>query len=254
VRTLYPEPPHLTIAVWSDQSEDVTFAKLCELVQRHGCVPLNRVQTVPRDRTFEWISDLADVMSEVDTDRAGFADLVVGADPARRPVRAGFSHKKFGTVLVEYLGAPAGERHPMAVSLGAGALGLPEQLWSRADRSAADKIVRWSKAILEDMTETNPVRYGAIGVEFTLATPAHLGDDSLGLTTELFVSGELLATAPAVDAGLRDLFGAVGLTEWRKGLFVAGWAPFNERHVSIDDLAEARRRCRQLLARAVRLR
>jgi len=238
------------VALYCDISEADVFARMGDLLVRNGCEPLGLVETVPWDREFEYVSDLAEVIDSAHLDRARFRRVVAGDDPARRPVRAGYTQRSTGTTVLEYLGAAPGDRHPVAVSVSAGALGIPPQLWSRADRAAARKLADRTRDLLAEAALECQAGYGGIGVELSLASPARLGKDRRGLSTELFVGSPVLTRHPWLDRELRDAYGG-GVSEWAAGLFCAGWAPYRPDGTTIENPGEVVQRCGTLLRRAV---
>jgi hypothetical protein len=231
---LYPEPPHLTIAVYPEAPESECFAVACGIVEQADCEPSGTVETAPWDMEFELRSDLAGRSSILDLPDDQFRSVVAGNDRSRRPVRAGYRGGPGAVVLVEYLAAPRNDRHPIAVSISAEALGIPTEMWGKQERTSASKSSRWALRILQEISMRTPVAYGAIGIEYSLATPSELASGDSGLPSEVFVSKELASIAPGItDALERDFQGGV-VVEWPIGWFYSGWAPFNTENVSIQ--------------------
>ncbi len=162
---LYPEPPHLTIAVYPGLDEVECFANVCALVEEADCTPNGVVEVLPWDRTFEYRSDLADVIQRLRVDGGRHAAIMAGDPATGRPVRAGFAHRKLGVVVAEYLAAPSGDQHPIGVSLGAGALGVPRDLWKGSDRAKASQLAQWSTDLLRVTSASGIALYGGIATK-----------------------------------------------------------------------------------------
>lgn len=229
----YPEPPHLTISLYPESTESECFASVCDVVGRAGCVPSGAVEVVPWDITFELRSELAGRSSVMDLSSGQFQHFVSGGDPAWRPVRVNYRIARRGTVLVEYLAATYSDRHPIGVSLAAGELGIPMESWNRRDRNAASKLARWATEVLKEVAVHCRVAYGAIGVEYSLATPSELADDTAALPTEVFLSKRIATDCPHIWDAFVHHFRDGSITEWPTGWFLSGWAPFNPNSVSL---------------------
>jgi hypothetical protein len=251
MKGLYPEPPHLTVAVYPGVSEEHCFAALCTVTEEAGCGPQGLVEVAPWGRSFELRSDLAGVASKQQVDASRFREIVSGKDGTGRPVRAGYLHKKFGVIVVEYLGASEGDRHPIAVSLGAGPLGIPDELWGKADRSGADRLAEWTKNLLSEASSASRAWYGGIGIEYTLATPSALLGGDAYLPSEVFISRALLASSAGLEAALREDFGPEEAA-WEHGSFLSAWAPYNGRKVTLPGIPARFRKSSQAVGRAVR--
>ena len=224
---LYPDPPHLTVAVYSRHPEERSFAAFCDLARQAGCRPTGRVEVAPWDVPFEYRSDLADIAAQLTLDPARLTTVLAGQDTARRAVRAGFIHRTHGIAVVEYLPAPAPDRHPIGLSVSAGALGIPEHLHARTDRSAARTLARWTTTLLREASARCDAEYGGIGVELRLGTPGQLRAGSATIPSELFVSHRLLTADPALESALRAGFSPATQTTWPHGAFFTGWRPFS---------------------------
>lgn len=248
---MYLDPPHLSIAMYSDQPEVVTFSRVCEVMRELGCKPLNLVEVVPRDREFELLSDLADVREILTPNLAQCNQLIAGEDPKRRVLRAGFVRRKSDTVLVEYQYKTGADRHPVAISLASRSLGLPESLWSAGQRKSAYAIAVWARAALEVATSRCGARYGFIGVESSLPTPSQIKSKKSRLATELFVSRQLLDRKKSLEDRLRQVFSDGEVVVWENGVFLSGWAPFNSRRTTLSDPAETTRLSVELLKGAL---
>src|SRR5262245_38953176 len=145
---LYPDPPHLTAAVFSDRQEVATFAGMCEVAADAGALPLDLVEVGPPDREFELLSDLGAEREILAVSPARRARLVAGQDPKARALRAGFAHRRHGTIVVEYIQRMGPGPHPIGLSAHAGALGLPDSLWSGSRRRAAYAMADWIRGVL----------------------------------------------------------------------------------------------------------
>jgi hypothetical protein len=143
---------------------------------------------------------------------------------------------------VEYLAAPAGDRHPIAVSVSASSLGIPLGLWRKQDQASAEKLADWSTKLLREATVRCGVWYGAIGVEYSLATPSELANGVALLPSEVFVAREIVDSNSSFKQALLDGFRGGVVSEWHTGSFYSGWAPFNpERATTSADSASSRR-------------
>src|SRR4051794_35068 len=134
---MHLEPPHLLVSVYSDQPEVETFARLCDVAQGSGCVPSNVVDVAPSNLDFELLSDLGGSREIVNPSPARYARLIAGKESDLRVLRAGFKHRKFGVAVVEYLQKTGPGSHPISLSVSAEAFGIPESLWSSAQRRSA---------------------------------------------------------------------------------------------------------------------
>lgn len=232
---IYPEPPHLTVAVYSSHSEADTFTQLCQTAHDMDCVPRNLVEVAPWSQDFEFVSDLGAAKETLNVSAARFEQLVAGLDPVVRTLRAAYSHRKFGTVVVEYIQRTGPGRHPIGLSLGSASLGIPDTLWSRSERQSAYAIAGWSRSVLQAASSRCEALYGAVGVEFSLPVPAQLTSGKERLVTELFISGRLIDRDKSIESKLRQAFTSGAVVNWRDGVFFSGWAPFNDQRVSISD-------------------
>ncbi|GAA0942428.1 hypothetical protein GCM10009554_34910 [Kribbella koreensis] len=223
---LYPDPPHLTIAVWSPEDEESVFGRACDVVVAAGCAPAGVVESAPRGRQYAMLQDLDD-RSTAQLGADAFDAVVHGRDPVLRPLKAGYRVKGWGAVIVEHLLGTEKEMHPVAVSLAADRLGLPDSSWKASDRKAARRLAQWATGVLRELTVGTGAVYGAIGVEETLPTPSALRSGA-PVGTVVFVASAL----PDVQA----LFGAaVPGVQWPTGEFFPGWHPFAESPVVVDE-------------------
>jgi hypothetical protein len=218
---LYPEPPHLSIAVWSPEDEESVFGRASDVAVEFGCVPAGVVELAPRGRRFAMVQDLGDrVIGRRSADE--FESAVHGGDAKLRPVKAGYRRKGMGTVVVEHLLGTETEPHPVAVSLSADALGTPEELWNAKERKAARKLADWATDVLRELTARTGAAYGAIGVEESLPTPSALRSGA-SIGTLPFISA---AIGPAVLDRCQAAFGPQHRVDWPHGAFFTGWQPF----------------------------
>lgn len=246
---LYPAPPHLTIAIYSAGSESECFAAICESITQVDCHPNGTVEVAPWEATFELRSDLAGQSSILDVDRERFTQLVAGQDASMRPIRAGYRVRS-DVVVVEYLASSGGDRHPIGISTGAGALGIPVEMWQKNERKSAGKLARWAIDVLQlVVTQCDPI-YGAIGVEYSLATPHELASRNATLPSEVYLSRGL-----ASDASIRDAFGndfrGAEVAEWLAGWFYSGWEPFNSSGTTLPQSQIHPTRASAILGRAL---
>jgi len=134
---------------------------------------------------------------------------------------------------VEHLFGTDGEAHPVAVSVSADALGLPEELWKAKDRKAAYKLAGWATDVLRRLAGRTGAVYGAIAVEETLPTPSALrtGASIAGLP---FLSAELPAS---VLDKFHAAFGRTQPVHWAEGTLFPGWKPFAQGNPAAVDRA-----------------
>ena len=238
----YPMPPHLTVAIYPGQPEEECFSALCQLVEEFGCTPNGAIELAPWDASFEMRSDLAGRSLVIDAKPDQFARTVAGEDSAGRAIRAQYHSKKMGLILVEYLAATKGDRHPVAISVSARGLGTPIELWRKAERSSAIKLAQCTTTLLREATDRCSVLYGAVGVEFSLATPSELIDGSASLPTEIFVDRDVITSNRELAQYLSNAFHDGFISEWPAGWFHSGWAPFNPENATLNlDKALVRR-------------
>lgn len=249
---MYVDPPHLTVAVYSTRPETTTFAMMCDVVRDLGSDPVNMVEVAPMDLDFELLSDLGDASMVEVVNPARRAQLVAGRDPSLRVIRARYSHRKFGKVIVHYGLRNGSGPHPIGATVSADALGFPEELWSARMRRSASAITGWTRDILQAaVSKINPL-YGAIGVEFSLSSVPELIAGDYGLSTELFVSRQLLDEDRRLDSKLREAFSGGEITDWNEGTFYSGWSPYNTRRASVRDPTFTIRTAARALASALR--
>lgn len=218
---LYPQPPHLTIAVWVAGDDELAFGQACDSAVEFGCTASGVVEIGPRGRAFGMVQDLED-RSIVQLGAADFDSMVHGRHPVSRPLKAGFRVKRWGTVIVEHLLGTEAEPHPVAISLSAGALGWPEELSTAKDRKAAYRLAGWATDVLRDLTARTGALYGSIAVEETLPTPTRLRAGT-PVGTLPFLSAKL---PPAVLRAFHTAFPQTHPTVWPHGTFFPTWKPF----------------------------
>lgn len=239
------------IAVYDDRPEERTFQLLFEASRELECEPNGLLEVSPRDLEFDFLSDVGSMRQRLQVGSDRLADLVAGADPVSRVVKAGLTHRKLGRMIVEYLPRRGGDRHPIAVSMSAATLGLPDSLWAKKDRSAAKRIADWSREALELASSKCDPLYGGIAVEMTLPSPSSLSTTQSKVPSELFVSRRLTDRDQSLVDRLRQVFADGEVTNWRNGLFCAGWAPYVSGGQGITDLADTRGRASKLVKQAV---
>lgn len=257
---LYPDPPHLSVSIYPDRvAEEVAFSAVCRALERRGATPTDRVDTAPSDAAFTSVSDLAEVIEHRRVDAARFAALVhaedadagaaEGAPGEHRVIRAGYTVKPVGLAVVGYDRSVPGVPHPISVLADAGPLGLPDDAWSGRERRAAAKVGTWARDLLRAVcAEVDPL-YGALAIEDSLPVPAELAAYGDRLTT-VYVSARLLRSRPKLEGRLRDCYADGDVVDWEKGVFLSGWAPFNEAGRSVADARETGRRTAALLGDA----
>jgi hypothetical protein len=97
-----------------------------------------------------------------------------------------------------------GEPRPLAVTIYAGPLSLPVELWSRQNRRAAKRHLVWMERLLVALSESAEALYGAIGIEAVFPTPGALSADvedrSAWRPTTWFWSARLSESAASRNA------------------------------------------------------
>jgi hypothetical protein len=249
---MYIEPPQLTIAIYSNEPEATTFSRVCDVLPSLGCTLDGRVEVAPADQDFELLSDLGSLREVLAPRPTELADLIAGRATGRRALRTSFSHPKFGNAIVEYQQRTGVGRHPIGVSVGSGSLGIPDTLWTSSQRRSAYSLADWSRSVLASITTEPSVKYGAIGVEFSLPTPDQLQSRKPRLVTELFIARRLLVDE-SLEARLRASFSSGEVSDWTDGLFCSGWAPFNARRATIGDFEAAGSEILKVLRIALRI-
>lgn len=207
--SLYPQPPHLSISIWSPDDEESVFGRACDVAVELGCRPNGFVRLAPRGEPYEMIHDLKPTTSQLRAD--AFESAVHGGGPLR-PLQAGFQSKAWGTLIVEHTLGPADEPHPTAISL-SGDLLSPLESQSKSERRAAQKLSDWSVEVLSELSARCSALYGTIEVEVSMPTPAGLraGEKLQG---GVFVAAE-------IDR-FRTAFGPAAGVVWPHGQFFAG--------------------------------
>lgn len=235
---LYPAPPHLSVAVYSDQPEERTFAQMCDVAARTGCLPLNVALATSAGAEFEMVSDLDREEIQVSPDR--FERLILGQDTEARALRAGFRHPGLGTAVVGYVPGTDTGTHAVEISIGSDWLGMPEEFWDDENRRAAYARADWSIDVLRAAVERCDPLYGSIGVEFSLPTPRAICEKEWDLRAELFVSRHLLRKDTSLETRLRDAFAEGEVTGWDSGIFCVAWAPYSTKRTTASDIGRAR--------------
>jgi hypothetical protein len=208
------------------------------------------VEVAPRGQRFELLSDLGDFRKLQSPGLARIGDLIAGRDENIRVVRAAYSHRDLGKVLVEYQWKRGADRHPVCVSTAADSLGLPHHIWTDDDREAAYSIGTWARDTFEQLITECKAEYGMISVENSLPTPSMLKTLRLPLSTEIFVAGTILHRQAFLESGLRDLFATGDIKHVGDGIVFSGWAPFNSQRTTLDDPDRAARKVASLLGDA----
>lgn len=227
MRDLYPDPPHLSVSLYSENlTEDAAFAALCRAVQEAGGTPTGTLQTFPRSFDFCWASELTDVSQTQTVADDSFWPLVEGTDPRTRVAKAGLTADTPGLVVVSLKskGDDDPSRHPLAASMYADQLGIPVQLWEEGDEVRANKIATWAEGLMRTACDSITPLYAALMVEETLPTPPEL--DELR-SKDVFVPNRLLAADRALEPDLRNHYGEDRISRWSTGIFCAGWQGFH---------------------------
>ncbi|MBP2337290.1 hypothetical protein JOF41_003468 [Saccharothrix coeruleofusca] len=121
--------------------------------------------------------------------------------------------------MVEYLHNRHEDRHPIAVSISAGALGWPEQLRDRSQRLSGRRLEKWAVKLLRAMASRCDPWYGTVDVEYSLPTPSALKVGKASLSPQVFVSRHAGTT---VLEAFDEAFAETAKTEWDSGQFYSG--------------------------------
>lgn len=248
---LYPEPPHLTIAVYPAGSESKCFGAVCELLAQRDCRPSGTIEVAPWEVAFELRSDLVGHSRIIEEEEDHFQRIVAGRDSSRRPVQAGYCRGRSDVVVVQYLASSGSDRHPIAVSINAGALGIPVEMWRMTERNSGRKLARWAVDLLREITTRCDALYGAIGVEFSLATPIELANGVATLPAEVFLSRRLAFDLPGIRDAFADDFRDAETAEWPAGWFYSGVAPLNPKNSTRPQPSIRPTRAATLLGRSI---
>ncbi|MFC4059657.1 hypothetical protein ACFOWE_15235 [Planomonospora corallina] len=247
---LYCEPPHLTVAMYGRGPEAVTFAALCSIMPEVGCSPVGALEVAPIGLPFDLLADLGASRRVVKASGDGLRALLAGEDADLRVVKAAFSHRTFGLVVVEYILKYGPDRHPVGVTTSAGALGMPDFTWSKSDRRKGRSLAAWSAEVLRAAVQRCKPLYGAIGVEFSLPTPRRLVVDHELLPTEVYLSRRLLDGGAQSGAAFRRLFPRA--SHWDDGTFFAAWGPYVGRGSGFASTASIASAAQPMIAAMVR--
>ncbi|GAA3445499.1 hypothetical protein [Planomonospora venezuelensis] len=237
---LYCEPPHLTVGVYGRGPEADTFAALCSIMPEVGGSPVGTFEVAPIDLSFDLLSDLGTSRRVIKASGDRLRNLLAGEDADLRVVKAAFSHRAFGPVVVEYILKYGPDRHPVGVTTSAGTLGMPDWTWSKSDRRKGRSLAAWSVEVLRAAAERCKPLYGAVGVEFSLPTPQQLVVDHALMPTEMYLSRKLLGGGAESGAAFRGLFPQT--SHWSDGMFVSAWDPYVDQGNglgSTDSIASA---------------
>ncbi|MGW7351776.1 hypothetical protein [Streptomyces sp. NPDC054784] len=226
---LYPEPPHLTISLYSDEDETLTYAKICKALQNFDCTGLEILQVVRKNQLFESLSDLSGEIETINAQQVRWNTLTSGEDTELRVVKAGFWHRKLGKVVASYLAAPAMNRHPLEVFISADALGFPLHLLEKQQRAAAYARARWTKMLAQTVFSVTGAQYGAIAVEQTIPPPCLMRSRPPAEITEIYVASDVLAGHPGLESGLAQVYADFSIENWKTGNLYCAWGPFTQR-------------------------
>ncbi|MQA94272.1 MAG: hypothetical protein GEV11_06320 [Streptosporangiales bacterium] len=208
---LYPDPPHLSATVYvENRPETEVFAELCGVVEAAGGTA------------------------------TGDAD----------DTRTGFDVPRVGLVVVARLHGADGDRAPVAIITYADDLGVPDELWSASERTAAYRLGAWAHDVFRAACLATDPLYGELAVENTLSTPRALGEsgDRIG---DVYVSDRLLAADDRLGARLREAYDGGAVEEWEGGLYASAWRYLNTADRSATDGWKVSDTTVALLTRAV---
>jgi hypothetical protein len=220
VAGLYPDPPHLSVSVWSPAPEAATFAGVCRAVADRGGSPTGVLLTAPAGTRFEWLHELQREPEDVSS---RFDELIGGADPRVEVFRAGYL-RSGDLIVVERAPGPRDERHPLQATMYGDVLATPMDLWSDEDRAAAAAFSAWLLSLSSDVVAETDALYGAVQSEAELPTPSQLLAAS-PVYGDLFVSAALIDDDASLLGDLRMIDPRSEERRWPGGVLLADYGP-----------------------------
>jgi hypothetical protein len=211
---LYPDPPHLSAFVAPELDQWEALGLAWEVLAAAGCAFAGDV-LVARER--EWFRDVTDVE------------------------RIQFRHRSIGTVALGLSSADEfGEPHPLEVAIHAGPLSLPVEIWSKADRQAARRVMGWMERLLLALVKPTSAQYGAIGVEAAFPAPAALAKTrrSALWPTTWFWSSQLGSRAAVEQERLLSGLSQNAVSRSQEGTLFRAWRPWSDPRIDEPSLEQ----------------
>ncbi|GAA1538342.1 hypothetical protein GCM10009678_20820 [Actinomadura kijaniata] len=239
---LYPEPPHLELAVFHEVTpEERLLAEVCARLGAAGAVPTGYLEVIPEDLPFERPTDVGAEAEEIRVPAERVGGHLAGEVPGRRVLRAGFELRPLGLVAAGHNRGAAG-RHPVALLTSAEKI---ESGWPGRRRGSAERVAAAVRSLMRDVCEAVGPLYASLGVETTLPGPERLAGtgDRLG---DVFVAGRLFARVPGLAGRLDGCFAAGHSEKWSGGTYYSSWGPFNDAGTTARDPGLAARSGRLL--------
>ncbi|MEU8365110.1 hypothetical protein AB0C27_54765 [Nonomuraea sp. NPDC048882] len=247
---LSPEPPHLSFGLYSEHGERLLLSQVCAAIGSGAGGLTGVIGVAPRDSQFELVSDLGADYYETEFPLPHAAAVVSDADPELRAVRVGLRHELVGAMVAGYDWSDSGADHAVSVLAEAGPLGVPDEIWTGAERRRARKRAERFVALMRHVCDEVDPLYGAVGVEMSMPTPRLLARSRNGLG-DLYVSDRLMSRSPALRDGLSGCFAKAQVDTWGNGTYFSSWGPFNGAGVSAPHAEEISREAVRLLGRAL---
>lgn len=233
---MYPEPPHLSVFVYTGATTPTVWTACADVLQQNGCTPSGEILVAETDTDFKSVSDLErSVITRDGSDQSVPRGHVL--------LRSAFEHRSFGRVSlglapVERLGSV----HPIEVAVHAGAFAYPVNLWTKDHRRAAKRLTTWAERLLIALAKATDAPYGAIGIESVFPEPAELAHavTERGLRPHTwFWSKSLGAAHSAEEERLLSAIPSDSVLRVEGGYILRAWKAGNPAdNASIDKLLE----------------
>ena len=231
---LYPDPPHLSAFVAPDMDQWEALGVAWDVLIGAGRVFVGDVLVACEHR---WFRDVSDVEREVVRSSGSARDLLARGDV----LRVQFRHRSIGTVALGLASADEfGQPHPLEIAVHAGALSLPVEIWSKADRQAAKRVMGWMERLLITVAGPTRARYGAIGIESRLPSPASLAraQRSPYWPTTWFWSSQIGADDEVEQEQLLSKLSQSALSRTKEGTLFRAWRPWSDPRIDVPGLEQ----------------
>ena len=231
---LYPDPPHLSAFVAPDMDQWEALGVAWDVLTGAGCAFVGDVLVA---REHEWFRDVSDVEREVVRPSGSARDLLARRDA----LRVQFRHRSLGTVALGLASADEfGEPHPLEIAIHAGPLSLPVEIWSKADRQAARRVMGWMEKLLVALAGPTKARYGAIGIEARFPSPASLAraQRTPQWPTTWFWSSQIVADTEVEQERLLSELNQSALSRTKEGTLFRAWRPWSDPRIDVPGLEQ----------------